>query len=77
MIETLQNIVEETLDVNGVKLTNDTRIIEDLEADSLDMVELIMAVEEAFDITIEDSEATSLLTIGQLIEFIGQKNNEQ
>lgn len=76
MIETLQNIVEETLDVNGVKLTNDTRIIEDLEADSLDMVELIMAVEEAFDITIEDSEATSLLTIGQLIEFIGQKNNE-
>ncbi len=77
MIETLQNIVEETLDVNGVKLTNETRIIEDLDADSLDMVELIMAVEEEFDMTIEDSEVTSILTIGQLIEFIGQKNNEQ
>lgn len=73
MIETLQNIVEETLDVNGVKLTNETRIIEDLDADSLDMVELIMAVEEEFDMTIEDSEVTSILTIGQLIEFIGQK----
>lgn len=73
MLEKLQNIVEENLGAPEKPITPDTHIIDDLNADSLDLVELIMAVEEAFDITIDDSEAEHLMTVGDIIRFIESK----
>lgn len=73
MLEKLQNIVEENLGAPEKPITLDTHIIDDLNADSLDLVELIMAVEEAFDITIDDSEAEHLMTVGDIIRFIESK----
>jgi acyl carrier protein len=73
MLEKLQNIVEENLGAPKNPITLETHIINDLNADSLDLVELIMAVEEAFDITIDDSEAENLMTVGDIIRFIESK----
>lgn len=70
MLEKLQKIVEDTLGVNDVEITNETHIINDLNADSLDVVELIMAIEEAFDVSIDDSEAEKMETVGDLISHL-------
>jgi acyl carrier protein len=70
MLEKLQKIVEDTLGVTDVKITPDTHIINDLNADSLDVVELIMAIEESFDVSIDDSEAEKLETVGDLINHL-------
>ena len=52
------------------QITPDADLVEDLGIDSLDMVELIMAIEEEFDIKIEDEEAPKFKTIGQVVSFI-------
>ena len=52
--ETLQKIIAEVLDVEEDEITMDTRLLEDLGADSLDAVEIIMGIEEAFDIGISN-----------------------
>lgn len=70
MLEKLQKIVEDTLGVNDVEITNETHIINDLNADSLDVVELIMAIEEAFDVSIDDSDAEKMETVGDLISHL-------
>ena len=70
MLEKLQKIVEDTLGVTDVKITPDTHIINDLNADSLDVVELIMAIEESFDVSIDDSEAEKMETVGDLINHL-------
>lgn len=70
MLEKLQKIVEDTLGVTDVAITADTHIINDLNADSLDVVELIMAIEESFDVSIDDSEAEKMETVGDLINHL-------
>jgi len=54
----------------GQSITNATRIVEDLGADSLDLVELTMELEDAFDIRITDEDAEKLTTVGAAIEYI-------
>jgi acyl carrier protein len=70
MLEKLQKIVEDTLGVTHLDITPDTHIINDLNADSLDVVELIMAIEESFDVSIDDSEAEKMETVGDLINHL-------
>lgn len=70
MLEKLQKIVEDTLGVTDVDITPDTHIINDLNADSLDVVELIMAIEEVFGVSIDDSEAEKLETVGDLMDHL-------
>ena len=73
MSDTLNKIREIIIDKLGVdesKITSDSHFIEDLGADSLDTVELIMEFEKEFDIQIPDDQAENIITVGQAIEFI-------
>ena len=64
------DIVAEQLGVDKEKVTPDTSFVNDLGADSLDTVELVMELEEEFDCEIPDEEAEKIQTVGQAIEFI-------
>ena len=63
-------IVAEQLGVKQEQVTNDASFVDDLGADSLDTVELVMEFEEEFDITIPDEEAEKIGTVGQAISYI-------
>ena len=76
MSDSLTRVKEIIIDKLGIeenKITNDARFIEDLGADSLDTVELIMQFEEEFDIEISDEEAEDLTTIGKSVDYINSK----
>ncbi len=70
ILDTLKKLLEEQLDVDPATISESTNIIDDLGADSLDMVELMMSVEEEFNITINDSDAQNFKTIGDVIAYI-------
>ena len=65
-------IVSEKLGVDKEKVTPETSFVHDLGADSLDTVELVMELEEEFDINIPDDAAEKIQTVGQAIEFINK-----
>lgn len=71
----VKKIVAEQLSVNEDELTRETSFINDLNADSLDTVELVMGFEEAFDLNIPDEEAEKIQTIGDAIDHIGRYVN--
>ena len=71
--EKVKKIVADHLGVEEVKVTNEASFIDDLGADSLDTVELVMAFEEEFGAEISDSEAEKILTVGDAIKFIEGK----
>lgn len=73
MQEKLIKIIAEQLGVDAAECKPEARLLEDLGADSLDVVELIMAVEEEFDIEIPDEDAENLATVGQIIAYVAQK----
>ena len=64
------DIVAEQLGVEKEKVSSDTSFVNDLGADSLDTVELVMELEEEFDITIPDDAAEKIQTVGQAVEHI-------
>lgn len=66
------NIVAEQMGVDKAQITRDTSFINDLNADSLDTVELVMEFEDEFETSIPDEEAEKLQTVGQAIDFIMQ-----
>ena len=68
--EKLKSIVKEQLGVDEDKITMEATFIDDLSADSLDIVELVMNIEEEFDIEIPDSDAEKIVTIGDVVEYI-------
>jgi len=63
----------EVLQVSPEQVTPEARFGEDLDADSLDLVELVMALEEAFDITVPEEELEGIETVGQAFELITSK----
>ena len=75
MFENIRSIISEQLSIDDVDtITLDTSLTEDLEADSLDAVEVIMALEDEFGIEIPDEEAEHFKTIGDICKFI--ENNK-
>ena len=74
IFEKVKDIVVEQLGVEAEKVTKEATFVDDLAADSLDIVELVMGIEEEFDIEIADSEAEKIVTIGDVVEYI--KNNQ-
>ena len=66
----VKNMVAEHLGVEEVKVTEEANFIDDLGADSLDTVELVMAFEEEFGSEISDNDAEKILTVGDAIKFI-------
>ena len=71
----VKKIVVDHLGIDEAKVTPESKFIDDLGADSLDTVELVMAFEEEFGSEISDSEAEKILTIGDAIKFIESKSN--
>jgi acyl carrier protein len=71
--ERVYRIIEQQLDVNEQQLTNDASFIEDLGADSLDNVELIMAFEEEFGAQIPEEDAEKLTSVGKVIDYLKEK----
>ena len=69
----LKKIVSDHLGIDETKITDESSFIDDLGADSLDTVELVMAFEEEFGSEISDSEAEKILTVGDAIKFIENK----
>tara|TARA_B100001123_G_C14933961_1_gene876910 strand:- start:328 stop:567 length:240 start_codon:yes stop_codon:yes gene_type:complete len=70
----VKKMVAEHLGVDEAKVTEEANFIDDLGADSLDTVELVMAFEEEFGSEISDSEAEKILTVGDAIKFIESKS---
>jgi acyl carrier protein len=66
------DIVAEQMGVDKSEITRDTNFTNDLNADSLDVVELVMEFEDEFDTSIPDEEAEKIQTVGQAIEFIAK-----
>ena len=64
------SIVSEQMAVNKAEITRETSFINDLNADSLDIVELVMEFEDNFDMSIPDEEAEKIRTIGQAVDYI-------
>ena len=70
----VKKMVVDHLGVDETKVTNEANFIDDLGADSLDTVELVMAFEEEFGSEISDTEAEKILTVGDAIKFIENKS---
>ena len=71
----IKEIIIDKLGIDNGKITMDAKFIDDLGADSLDTVELIMQFEEEFGIEIPDEEAEGLLSVGQAVDYITNKLN--
>jgi acyl carrier protein len=72
--ERVKQIVAEQLGVDADQVTNDASFMDDLGADSLDTVELVMALEEEFDIEISDEDAEKILTVQDAIDYLGENS---
>lgn len=70
LYDELVEIIAEQLSVEKTEITKESKIAEDLGADSLDFVELTMALEEKFDVEIPDDEAENLTTVNSILEYI-------
>ena len=73
MLDKIKSIVVDQLGVDESQVTEDASFVDDLGADSLDTVELIMAFEEEFDIEIPDGDAQKIKTVKDVIEYIESK----
>lgn len=71
--EKVKKIIEEKLSVNADQITNEAKFAEDLKADSLDTVELVMALEDEFGLDIPDEEADKIKTVQNAIDYIATK----
>ncbi len=70
----VKDIIVEQLGVNADQVTTEAKFIEDLGADSLDTVELVMAFEEEFGAEIPDEDAEKLQTVGDVVKYIEERN---
>jgi len=73
----VKEIIVENLGVDGEKVTPEASFVEDLGADSLDTVELVMAFEEEFDIEIPDEDAEKLASVGDAMTYLKNKTEEE
>jgi len=73
MLDKIKSIVVDQLGVDEDQVTEDASFVDDLGADSLDTVELIMAFEEEFDVEIPDEDAQKIKTVKDVIEYIESK----
>ena len=77
MFEQIKLIIAEQLSAEPDKITPETSIIDDLGADSLDVVELVMALEEKFGIEIPDEDAEKINTVGDIVSYVeANKSND-
>lgn len=70
LFEDVQSLVAEQLNVGADQVTMEAEFVKDLGADSLDVVELVMALEEKFGIEIPDEQAEKIVTVGDVVKFV-------
>lgn len=70
LFDDVKEVVVEQLNVNPDEVKNEAKFVEDLGADSLDVVELVMALEEKFDLEIPDADAEKIVTVGDALKYI-------
>ena len=73
--EKLKEIIADVLNVNADEITEDTTFVDDLGADSLDIFQIIMGIEETYDIEIDNDEAEKIVTVGDAVEQIKTATN--
>lgn len=73
--EKLQGIITDVLNVNTEDITMSTTFVDDLGADSLDIFQIIMGIEEAFDIEIANEDAEKIITVGDAVEQVKNATN--
>ena len=73
MFEKVKAIIEEKLNVEGIEITMDSNFKDDLEADSLDLFDLVMALEEEFETEIPTEDLEKLATVGDIVKYIEDK----
>ena len=71
-MDKIKKIIVDQLGVDESKITEDSSFVDDLGADSLDIVELIMAFEEEFDIEIPDEDAEKIKTVGDAVKYLNK-----
>ena len=76
MFEKVKEIIEEKLNADGMDITETTSFKDDLNADSLDLFEMVMALEDEFDIEIPSEDLEQLLTVGDVLEYLKDKGAE-
>lgn len=74
--ERVKKVVLESLDVKEEEVTNEASFVEDLRADSLDTVELVMALEEEFEVEIPDEQAEKIRTVQEAINYVNEHLKE-
>ncbi|MCI8530065.1 MAG: acyl carrier protein [Lachnospiraceae bacterium] len=77
MLEKLRAVIEEKLNAEGVEITEETSFKEDLNADSLDLFELVMALEEEFGTEIPSEDLEKLETVGDVMKYLADKGIEE
>ncbi|MEO0074296.1 MAG: acyl carrier protein [candidate division WOR-3 bacterium] len=77
LIDDVRNIIVEQLHVTPERVTENAHFVDDLGADSLDIVELVMAFEEKFGIEIPDEDSQQLVTVGKAVEYLEKKLAEK
>ena len=70
VLEKVVSIIAEQLDIDEDKITPDTSLVDDLNADSLDVVDLVMSLEEEFGLEIPDEEVENISTVGDIVKYI-------
>ena len=76
MFDTIKQILVEQLGVSEDKVTREANIVEDLEADSLSVMQVIMELEDKFGLTVEDEEVNSLRTVGDIVDYCEKKTKK-
>lgn len=74
LFEKVRDIIAHQLDIDPATITAESRLVEDLKADSLDIVELIMDLEQEFDVEIPDEELPNVHTIGDIVARLAENN---
>jgi len=73
VFERIQELLSEQMNVDKEKITKTTKIVDDLKADSLDIVEMLMALEDEFSISVPDEDARGLTDIGSIVAYVESK----
>lgn len=76
IFEKVQAMLAEQLNVDKNKITLETNIVEDLKADSLDVVEMLISLEDEFGVSVPDEDAKDLKTVGKLVAYIEGKQKK-
>ena len=76
-LEKIKNLLAEQLNIDVAKISDNSRVIEDLGADSLDVVEMLMTLEDEFNVTVSDEESVNLKTVQDIAVLIDSKSKKE